>query len=487
MNYSQSPRHSISSSAPLFPGVDAPLYPMLPSTITRLPTLPVPPAPLLPRETADGEDEETCRAEGRKLDKEEIGQGRDADEESCEIRAVLEGNQLWRRFHAIGTEMVITKSGRRMFPAIRVCLSGLSRVVRYALLLELCPADCARYKFQGSRWRATGRADPSPTRRVYIHPDSPAPGSHWLSRPASFHKLKLTNNPADTNGYTILNSMHRYIPRIYVVAVSDACHPASVASYVFPEATFIAVTAYQNDQITQLKIDHNPFAKGFRDTGNGRREKRKQPAAEATSELEEDSKSDGEEGTHELVKKKMDEEDKTEKKRRESVRCLRHLSRTPRPKSPGTWARSERRRIKENAKEEKQKKEEQTSSWTDRETDRSKPPLWPPSFAAFPPQPPCLPPGLTHPSAFFVQPAHWASWLLGAGVGGLGGRGLGFGFGAGVQLAHLPQQVSPLSPLPNFLPFACGLFTPPRPPIFSPRGNGGIRPGPLRWFSSADP
>lgn len=27
-------------------------------------------------------------------------------------------------------------------------------------------------------------------------------------------------------------------------------------------------------QITQLKIDNNPFAKGFRDTGNGRREKR---------------------------------------------------------------------------------------------------------------------------------------------------------------------------------------------------------------------
>lgn len=27
-------------------------------------------------------------------------------------------------------------------------------------------------------------------------------------------------------------------------------------------------------QVTQLKIDYNPFAKGFRDTGNGRREKR---------------------------------------------------------------------------------------------------------------------------------------------------------------------------------------------------------------------
>jgi len=38
---------------------------------------------------------------------------------------------------------------------------------------------------------------------------------------------------------------------------------------------FIAVTAYQNDKITQLKIDHNPFAKGFRDTGSARRDKKR--------------------------------------------------------------------------------------------------------------------------------------------------------------------------------------------------------------------
>lgn len=29
-----------------------------------------------------------------------------------------------------------------------------------------------------------------------------------------------------------------------------------------------------NFQITQLKIDNNPFAKGFRDTGAGKREKK---------------------------------------------------------------------------------------------------------------------------------------------------------------------------------------------------------------------
>ncbi|KAI6074431.1 T-box transcription factor TBX2 [Aix galericulata] len=75
---------------------------------------------------------------------------------------------------------------------------------------------------------------------------------------------------------TILNSMHKYQPRFHIVRANDILKlPYSTfRTYVFPETDFIAVTAYQNDKITQLKIDNNPFAKGFRDTGNGRREKR---------------------------------------------------------------------------------------------------------------------------------------------------------------------------------------------------------------------
>lgn len=38
-----------------------------------------------------------------------------------------------------------------------------------------------------------------------------------------------------------------------------------VKTFVFPETQFMAVTAYQNHMITQLKIASNPFAKGFRD------------------------------------------------------------------------------------------------------------------------------------------------------------------------------------------------------------------------------
>ena len=44
---------------------------------------------------------------------------------------------------------------------------------------------------------------------------------------------------------------------------------------MFKETAFIGVTAYQNEKITQMKIDHNPFAKGFRDTGAGKSQKKK--------------------------------------------------------------------------------------------------------------------------------------------------------------------------------------------------------------------
>ncbi|KAK7464580.1 hypothetical protein BaRGS_00037859, partial [Batillaria attramentaria] len=76
---------------------------------------------------------------------------------------------------------------------------------------------------------------------------------------------------------TILNSMHKYQPRFHLVRTDDILKlPYSAfRTFVFKETEFIAVTAYQNEKITQLKIDNNPFAKGFRDTGGGKREKKR--------------------------------------------------------------------------------------------------------------------------------------------------------------------------------------------------------------------
>ncbi|PAV74808.1 hypothetical protein WR25_11824 isoform C [Diploscapter pachys] len=189
----------------------------------------------------------------------------------------LDDRELWTRFNECGTEMVITKSGRRIFPAYRVKLSGLDRKSKYILLMDLVPADDHRYKFNNSRWMVAGKADPEMPKRMYIHPDSPATGEHWMAKGANFNKLKLTNNMSDKHGYTILNSMHKYQPRLHVVRCAEIVNlPYSTfRTFVFKETEFIAVTAYQNEKVTQLKIDHNPFAKGFRDAGAGKREKKR--------------------------------------------------------------------------------------------------------------------------------------------------------------------------------------------------------------------
>uniref|UniRef100_I3J0L4 T-box transcription factor 2a n=1 Tax=Oreochromis niloticus TaxID=8128 RepID=I3J0L4_ORENI len=191
-------------------------------------------------------------------------------------KVTLESKNLWSEFHKIGTEMVITKSGRRMFPPFKVQVEGLNETAKYILLMDIVAVDDCRYKFHNSRWMVAGKADPEMPKRMYIHPDSPSKGEQWMSKPVAFHKLKLTNNMSDKHGFTILNSMHKYQPRFHIVKANDIMKlPYSTfRTYVFPETEFIAVTAYQNEKITQLKIDNNPFAKGFRDTGNGRREKR---------------------------------------------------------------------------------------------------------------------------------------------------------------------------------------------------------------------
>ncbi|XP_038646804.1 T-box transcription factor TBX3a [Scyliorhinus canicula] len=214
-------------------------------------------------------------------------------------KVILEAKDLWDQFHKCGTEMVITKSGRRMFPPFKVRCTGLDKKAKYILLMDIVAADDCRYKFHNSRWMVAGKADPEMPKRMYIHPDSPATGEQWMSKVVTFHKLKLTNNISDKHGFTILNSMHKYQPRFHIVRANDILKlPYSTfRTYVFPETEFIAVTAYQNDKITQLKIDNNPFAKGFRDTGNGRREKRKQLAIQSLRVYDEQQKGSKENGT----------------------------------------------------------------------------------------------------------------------------------------------------------------------------------------------
>ncbi|XP_034025728.1 T-box transcription factor 16 [Thalassophryne amazonica] len=205
------------------------------------------------------------------------------------IRMTLEDSDLWKTFHEIGTEMIITKPGRRMFPHCKVNLSGLIPCAKYILLVDMIPQDGFRYKWNKEKWEVAGKAEPQPPCRTYLHPDSPAPGSHWMKQSVSFLKLKLTNNTLDQHGHIILHSMHRYHPRFHIVQADDlfSVRWSVFQTFTFPETSFTAVTAYQNTKITKLKIDHNPFAKGFRDEGTNKKRRANKTSAASTANQDE--------------------------------------------------------------------------------------------------------------------------------------------------------------------------------------------------------
>lgn len=197
------------------------------------------------------------------------------------IRVALEDSDLWKSFHEVGTEMIITKSGRRMFPHCKITITGLIPCAKYMVLVDMLPEDGFRYKWNKEKWEVAGKAEPQPPCRSYIHPDSPAPGSHWMKQAVSFLKLKLTNNTLDQHGHIILHSMHRYLPRFHIVQADDiyTARWSYFQTFSFPEMTFTAVTAYQDNKVTKLKIDHNPFAKGFRDEGPSKKRRSNRDSA----------------------------------------------------------------------------------------------------------------------------------------------------------------------------------------------------------------
>ncbi|KAK2831414.1 hypothetical protein Q7C36_016500 [Tachysurus vachellii] len=202
-----------------------------------------------------------------------IHHNNEVDQNIENIKVVLHERELWKRFHEAGTEMIITKAGRRMFPSYKVKVTGMNPKTKYILLIDIVPADDHRYKFCDNKWMVAGKAEPAMPGRLYVHPDSPATGAHWMRQLVSFQKLKLTNNHLDPFGHIILNSMHKYQPRLHIVKADEnnafGSKNTAYCTHVFHETSFISVTSYQNHKITQLKIENNPFAKGFRGSDEG--------------------------------------------------------------------------------------------------------------------------------------------------------------------------------------------------------------------------
>lgn len=155
-------------------------------------------------------------------------------------------------------------SPRRMFPVIKIAVSGLDPHSMYSFFLDFVAVGDNRWKYVNGEWIPGGKAEPSTSSSVYIHPDSPNFGAHWMRQPISFSKIKLTNKQ-NSDGQIMLNSLHKYEPRLHIIRVGPSNEQQTVMTHSFSETQFVAVTAYQNEEITSLKIKFNPFAKAFLD------------------------------------------------------------------------------------------------------------------------------------------------------------------------------------------------------------------------------
>ncbi|KAK7476199.1 hypothetical protein BaRGS_00032553 [Batillaria attramentaria] len=80
-----------------------------------------------------------------------------------------------------------------MFPVFRCSVTGLDPSAMYTFLLDFVQVDTHRWKYVNGDWVPGGKAEPAVPNCVYIHPDSPNFGAHWMKEPVSFSKVKLTN------------------------------------------------------------------------------------------------------------------------------------------------------------------------------------------------------------------------------------------------------------------------------------------------------
>jgi brachyury protein len=91
---------------------------------------------------------------------------------------------------------------RRMFPVIRLNIEGLEPRAMYSIAIEFVQLGSHRWKYMNGDWVAGGKSEPAPqqSQSLYIHPESPNFGAHWMKESVSFSKVKLTNKPSAQTG-----------------------------------------------------------------------------------------------------------------------------------------------------------------------------------------------------------------------------------------------------------------------------------------------
>ncbi|KAH7712217.1 TBX-9 protein [Aphelenchoides avenae] len=165
------------------------------------------------------------------------------------IQLTLAEEDKWKEFAQFTNEFIVTKAGRKLFPKVIFVVRGLDPDGHYTFSLFMKLVGANLWKFSDGQWQVDGQSDVGEASNVIVHHDQAQSGKYWSSTISLF-------------------PMHKYQPVVHVtrwyVDHENETNRPQLELVIEPSYTeFIAVTAYQNQQIIDLKVRHNPFAKGF--------------------------------------------------------------------------------------------------------------------------------------------------------------------------------------------------------------------------------
>ncbi|CAK8695947.1 uncharacterized protein LOC143452229 isoform X2 [Clavelina lepadiformis] len=187
------------------------------------------------------------------------------------VKVQLKNRNIWSYFDKLTIEMIINKDGRCLFPVLNYKLSGLDHHRFYSVFVDFILTSSHFWRYEHQTWSPRGGLsdDESPllSSQIYPHPDSLKNGEFWNNMGANFKRLKLSNHiHAKHKKIITLSTMQRFLPRLNILEFHNK--DVSIANcwrtFVFPRTSFVTVTIYQNPEISDLKIQLNPFAKSFR-------------------------------------------------------------------------------------------------------------------------------------------------------------------------------------------------------------------------------
>ncbi|KAG0352878.1 T-box transcription factor tbx20 [Podila minutissima] len=190
----------------------------------------------------------------------------------------LVDRSLWSKFDAIENEMIVTQTGRSIFPYLKFRVSNLDPDSLYAIAVQIEQMDPKKHRYANNgRWQVDDRQIKGPAavfdQHWYYHPGSYSSGKVLMSDVISFENIRISNKTPDSktsrscNSHIFLvSSFRKYRPRIRLLKYSQHDSSKSIGSwlFMFEETSFFAVTHYQNGAVNRLKTDHNPHAKAFR-------------------------------------------------------------------------------------------------------------------------------------------------------------------------------------------------------------------------------